>query len=229
MDSCPYCSKAIFFEEEDAFVYKYKNHERPADSDITGFDIAVGFCPSCGRLIVLFRQGIYEEHEYGAQLEKVITEEIIYPKYSARNLPDEVPEPYKSDFQEAAAVLSYSPKASAAISRRLLQNLLREQFKIKHSSLAKEIDEFLKLPGIPSYLTQAVDAIRNIGNFAAHPLKDTSTGEIVDVEDGEAEWLLDVLDSLFDYVFVQPKLLEKRRKHLNEKLKKLGKPPMKTT
>ena len=229
MDSCPYCSKAIFFEKEDTFVYEYAKHERPSGSNITGFEVAVGFCPSCDRLIVLFRQGIYEKQDYGPQLAEIITEEIIYPKYSARNLPNEVPEPFKSDFQEAVAVLFYSPKASAAISRRLLQNLLREQFKIKHSSLAKEIDEFLKLPGIPSYLTQAVDAIRNIGNFAAHPLKDTSTGEIVDVEDGEAEWLLDVLDSLFDYVFVQPTLLEKRKKHLNEKLKKLGKPPMKTT
>jgi hypothetical protein len=33
-----------------------------------------------------------------------------------------------------------------------------------------------------------LDAIRTIGNFAAHPIKSTSSGEIVDVEPGEAEW-----------------------------------------
>lgn len=68
--------------------------------------------------------------------------------------------------------------------------MLRGEFGIQHSSLAKEIDDFIQLNGVPSYLTDAVDAIRNIGNFAAHPLKDTHSGEIVDVEPGEAEWLL---------------------------------------
>jgi hypothetical protein len=29
--------------------------------------------------------------------------------------------------------------------------------------------------------------VRTIGNFAAHPIKSTSTGTIVDVEPGEAE------------------------------------------
>ena len=70
-------------------------------------------------------------------------------------------------------------------------------------------------------------AIRNIGNFGAHPVKDANTGEIVDVEPGEAEWLLDVLESLFDSAFVQPKRLEEREQKLNDKLQQIGKPPMK--
>ncbi len=82
-------------------------------------------------------------------------------------------------------------------------------------------------PLLDSYLSEAVDAVRNVGNFAAHPLKDTNTGEIVEVEEGEAEWLLDVIDALFGFTFVQPKRLEKRKKELNEKLSNLGKPPMK--
>jgi hypothetical protein len=76
-------------------------------------------------------------------------------------------------------------------------------------------------------LNDAIDAIRNVGNFAAHPLKDTNTGEIVEVEPGEAEWLIEVLEALFDFTFVQPKRLEERRKKLNAKLTTLGKPPMK--
>ena len=59
--------------------------------------------------------------------------------------------------------------------------------KIEGRNLAQEIDAFIQLKDVPSYLSDAVDAIRNVGNFAAHPLKDTSTGEIVDVEPGEAE------------------------------------------
>jgi hypothetical protein len=68
--------------------------------------------------------------------------------------------------------------------------------------------------------------VRQIGNFAAHPIKSTSTGEIVDVEEGEAEWNLDVLESLFDFYFVQPAIAAKRKADLNKKLKDAGKPPI---
>ena len=50
---------------------------------------------------------------------------------------------------------------------------------------------------------------------------------IVEVEPGEADWLLDVLEALFDFAFVQPKRLEERKRMLNAKLKALGKPRMK--
>ena len=52
---------------------------------------------------------------------------------------------------------------------------------------------------LPSSLADNVDAVRQVGNFAAHPIKSTSIGEIVEVEENEAEWLLDVLEELFDF------------------------------
>ena len=55
-------------------------------------------------------------------------------------------------------------------------------------------------------------------------MKSTVTGAIVDVEEGEAEWNLDVLESLFDFYFVQPALTAKRKAVLNQKLKEAGKP-----
>jgi hypothetical protein len=90
-------------------------------------------------------------------------------------------------------VQTLSPTASAALSRRILQNILRDEFNLQHHNLANAIDAFIAQPGIPSYLTKAVDAIRNIGNLAAHPLKNKNTGEVVPVEPGEAEWLIGVL------------------------------------
>ncbi len=66
-----------------------------------------------------------------------------------------------------------------------------------------------------------------IGAFAAHPIKSKASGEIIDVEPGEAEWNLDVLESLFDFYFTQPALLKKKREALNTKLKEAGKPEMK--
>ncbi|GAH88068.1 unnamed protein product, partial [marine sediment metagenome] len=41
------------------------------------------------------------------------------------------------------------------------------------------------------------------------------------------EWTLDVLESLFNFYFVQPELLKRKREALNKKLKNAGKKPMK--
>jgi hypothetical protein len=73
---------------------------------------------------------------------------------------------------------------------------------------------------------EMVDAVRNIGNFAAHPMKSQKSGEILPVEPGEAEWNLDVLESLFDFFFVQPTLIRGKREALNKKLAEAGKPPV---
>lgn len=45
-------------------------------------------------------------------------------------------------------------------------------------------------------------------------MKSQKTGQIVDVEPGEAEWTLDVLDALFDFYLVQPAILSEKRKGL---------------
>ena len=108
-----------------------------------------------------------------------------------------------------------------------MQNILREKAGVKHSDLSKEIQQVIDNNTLPSHLAESIDAIRNIGNFAAHPIKSSSTGEIVEVEVGEAEWILDVLESLFDFYFVQPAILKAKRDALNKKLSDAGKPPMK--
>jgi hypothetical protein len=226
---CPYCSTTVKVNYRETFI---ASHPDQLDH---GYEVAYGTCPQCSRPIVVLREGRVgtivpegiEEYAYPT-VENIEHEEIIYPKHATRSVEMEVPDDYRTEFLEACSVVQLSPKASAALSRRLLQAVLREEFNIKHGSLAKEIEDFIQREDVPPYLSKAVDAIRNIGNLAAHPIKDTSTGEIVDVEPGEAEWLLEVLESLFDFAFVQPKRLEERRQKLNEKLRALGKPPMKS-
>ncbi|MDO8131779.1 MAG: DUF4145 domain-containing protein, partial [Candidatus Brocadiales bacterium] len=120
-------------------------------------------------------------------------------------------------------VLSDSPKASAALSRRCLQHLLREKAHVKQSNLMNEIQEVIDSGNLPSYIVEAIDAIRKIGNYTAHPIKSERPGEVVDVEPGEADWNLDVLEALFNYYFVQPATIKKKREILNLKLKETDK------
>lgn len=187
-------------------------------------------CPACSRftLSLVSKSAI----DYGGRMGFMPNDEtsrvLARPKAALRPLPPkEVPEEFAGDYREAALVLSDSPKASAALSRRCLQHLIREKVGIKKADLAKEIEELITAGSLPSHLADAVDAIRNIGNFAAHPIKATASGEVLPVEPGEAEWTLDVLDGLFDFYFVQPAVLKAKRDALNAKLASASKPPVK--
>lgn len=155
---------------------------------------------------------------------------MIRPKGSNRPpLPEEVPPEYAEDYLEACLIIADSPKASAALSRRCLQHLLREQARAQNpNNLAEAIKEVINDPKTPTGIGESLDAVRNIGNYAAHPNKGMNTGEIVDVEPGEAEWCLEVIEMLYDYYFVAPTAIQRRTHALNERLAEMGKPPMTT-
>ena len=184
------------------------------------FYVVWQICPSCSRFIVnFFAQGSPDFPRP--------KEWLVYPKGATRPVPREVSPPYSQDFIEACLVLPDSEKASAALARRCLQSILRDKAQTTKRDLADQIDEVINSGKLPSHITEGLHAVRNIGNFAAHPMKSTSTGTIVNVEPGEAEWTLDVIESLFDFYFVQPALTAKRKADLNKKLKDAGKPEIK--
>ena len=134
----------------------------------------------------------------------------VFPQGSSRFVPPEVTGPVRDDFIEASEVLTISEKASAALSRRCLQTILIEKGGVKPSDdLSKQIDAVL--PILPKYIADDLDAIRNIGNFAAHPIKNKNTGQIEVIEPGEAEWNLDVLEELFDFYYVKPAQSQAKR------------------
>lgn len=226
---CPGCNVGIHFE-----VTGYSSAFLIPGRGNYGRDIAWGHCPECSALIIILRVGPVwfddddSEHTGGA-ITLPSLERIIEPRSALRRLAstDGVPQEVIDDFHEAAAVVAASPKASAAISRRLLQHVLVSALSATGNELSKQIDQALATKSLPGYLAEAVDAIRVVGNFAAHPTKDRNTGEILPVEPGEAEFLLDTLESLVDFAYVQPKRLAESRRLINEKLARAGKPPMK--
>ncbi len=208
---CPHCLDSFHSQASNTHL----------NSDVEGkWFVEHEICPSCQKLIVrLFRSS-------AVRGDKSI---LVRPKSVARSpLPPEVDDSALiEDYNEASVVLADSPKASAALSRRSLQYVLREKAGVKKSDLSAEIQEVLDSNQLPSDIADNLDAIRNIGNFATHPIKSTSTGEIVDVEPNEAEWNLEVLEELIDFYYVRPAVAKKKREDLNEKLASAGKPPLK--
>jgi len=211
---CPHCLEGIHSNKDRIFL--------GADGVGAEWEAYAENCPECNERII----ELLQKSPSGNTVEQEIQ---AYPKGVARSaVPNDVPNHFADDYKEACLVLSDSPKASAALSRRCLQNLLREKAGVKQGNLADEIQQVLDSKQLPSWLAESIDAVRNTGNFAAHPMKSTHSGEILDVEPGEAEWNLDVLESLFDFYFVQPEILKKKQAELNKKLSDAGKPPMKS-
>jgi len=207
---CPHCTIGFKPEWEETNIGYDSNYN---------WDCLHCRCSECEKSIIAIRGA-------GAYVGRV--ERIVHPKGHVRkSLPDEVDDvAVVNYYNESCLVLEDSPKASAALSRRSLQHILREKLNVKKSSLNAEIQEVIDSELLPSDLANNLDAIRNTGNFAAHPTKSTSTGEIVEVELGEAEWNLEVLEDLIEYTFVRPARSQAKRESLNAKLKDAGKPEM---
>lgn len=218
---CPHCLVA-FSPKWEADIRLF-DIESEGKKDRYGWDGRITDCPECHRGSIWVAK-VDRWMSGGKDTGEFV---LAFPRSGRTPLGPEVPSAHAEHYREACWVLSDSPKASAALSRRSLQLLLRDVAKVKPSDLSKEIDEVLTSNALPSHLAKAIDAVRQLGNFAAHPIKSTNTGEIVDVEPGEAEWLLDVIEGLFDFYFVQPAILEKKRGELDKKLAEAGKPPLK--
>ena len=211
---CPHCLEN-FFEN-------WKEEE--IDSDKEGiWRIKYCECPSCKKLIVKLKVLSFGGLEGSSSKEYLVRPKTI----SRAPLSPDIPEKFANDYKEACLTIADSPKASAALSRRCLQNLLREKAKTIKKDLSGQIQEVINSKKLPSYLSEDLDAVRNIGNFGTHPIKSKGTGEIIEVEPGEAEWNLNILEQLFDFYFVQPEISRKKRENLNKKLKNAGKPQMK--
>jgi len=227
---CPHCLVEFHAERE----INHLGNDVQGEWAIEKFD-----CPNpdCKKSVLFLLNGKFNQnrHTYRYSImtdpdgnELISKRELIRPKGSNRPpVPKEVPNGIANDYNEACLVLPDSAKASSALSRRALQHLLRDVAGINEGNLANEIQQVLDSNQLPSYLSESIDAIRNIGNFAAHPSKSTSTGEIVEVEAGEGEWNLEVLEMLFDFYYVQPVRIRSRREALNQKLGDSGKRDMK--
>lgn len=167
------------------------------------------YCPSCKKFTLVL--------QLRSEIGEAVNETLIRPKTSNRPpIPLEVPEKFAVDYLEASLVLSDSPKASAALSRRCLQLLLREKVGIQAPTLHKEIEQAKGLDTLPTHIVDLLDVPRQIGNLAAHPELDTA-GIIVEIEPWEAEWCLEVIEALYDHLFVAPARNAERLNRLKQK------------
>ncbi len=216
---CPHCTIAMSPVRERFGGQMFYKDTEGADARVEAVS-----CPQCS--------GVFLVHTYFETRESLEAGTatwvdhdtfVLWPRVSSRKpVPLEVPEQYASLAREAALILDDSPRASAALSRRCLQQLLRNEAKAPRGSLYSEIELVLANGDLPSRATRSLHSLREIGNMAAHPNKGPGTDDYLEVEPGEADWTLDVLDDLFDHYFVGPAVEAERRAALDTKLGRRG-------
>jgi hypothetical protein len=118
----------------------------------------------------------------------------VLPESKAIPLPEYISDQIRNDYEEAALIVAKSAKASATLSRRCLQGMIRDFWRVKPGRLYDEINAIKDK--VDPELWEAIDGLRKIGNIGAHMENDVNL--IVDVEPDEAEkliWLIELLVS----------------------------------
>jgi len=216
--NCPYCT----ISDHPSF---YRAPVLLSQTTSTGWAVGAMKCPSCDELII--ELNTRTRHRFNSENYSF----IALPKNPRiKQLSSEVPVALSNDYLEARKVLPISPKASAALSRRCLQIILNDHGYTR-KNLAQQVDAVIAETDpsrvLPQALIETIDTIRNFGNFSAHPIDDITTNQIIDVEEHEAEYCLEILDEMFDHFYVRPARLAAKKASLNAKLAAAGKPPSK--
>jgi len=195
-------------------------HRTPGSQ--SDFMIESTVCPACYQPNLYLVEGVYKVkesiHKSVRVAEDVKWRRLIYPLTEhASSLPPEVPNEYRSLYNEASAVLPISPRASAALARTLLEMILVNQGAPKSKDLFAQI-EWCLTQGVPTYISESLDDVRKVGKFAAHFKQNACNGEVLEVEPGEAEFVLVNVVNLLDFYFVMPAKVRERSEAIRQKL-----------
>lgn len=218
---CPHCGVAVHIKLD------WCCFEQPRENSLSdlnqgpdmGHGVYLVYCPNCNEPICYLIEGqIGRDYDGDLCITNNYNRKMIYPQFPRKaNLSEYVPLVYAELYSEAEQVSYMSPRASATLSRYLLQMILHEELKILKRNLEEEIAELEKVSNMPSSLIGMLQVMRKVANFGAHPKKSTHTGEIVDVELGEAEIMLELIQEVFDVLFIKPKRQEEKLAEITEK------------
>lgn len=199
--TCPFCGRDTTITSSDTTSFSDRLHidNSVGDHSIIGKFIV---CPNekCKKYTLEFWLGTSKTtYGGGKDFGEVLKHWQLVPPSKAKAFPSYVPQPIVKDYEEACLILTGSPKASATLSRRCLQGMIRNYWEVKRPEghkgywrLKEEIESIEDK--VEPETWAAIDGVRKIGNIGAHMEEDINV--IVDVDPDEAEkliWLIEVL------------------------------------
>ena len=150
---------------------------------------------------------------------------LVRPRWanSVRHVDLKVPEAMRKDFQEAAAILDLSPKMSAVMSRRILDDLLEEYAGRDEHFLGQKLENFAKDSRFPLPVRENAKALNEVAKLGAHTKKNEQE-EIIDVDRDEAAWTLELVERFFEILIVAPARDAKMVKQIEAKRDSIARP-----
>ena len=198
---CPYCWIQLILSENDNYhkleneiEFEYESSHRGASSFSIHNEVTLCTNPECKNIIFSTWISAYQNGgDFIGYHFNEIWQWNILPEYIGNTYnPKIVPQVIISDYQEACAIISKSPKASATLFRRCLQWMIRDYWKVAKSRLIDEIECIKDKVDAPVW--DALETLRETWNIGAHMEKDINT--IIDIDEWEVEqlkWLIEFL------------------------------------
>lgn len=210
--SCPYCNRDTTLTESNLSSSSHYFNCNNKDDDLI-LETHVFVCPNpiCKEYMIVAnlrkRQWDTARDHWIEDIQPLLHWNLK-PQSQAKVFPSYIPKPIIDDYEEACLIRDLSPKASATLSRRCLQGIIRDFHGIVESRLIDEINE---LEGkIDALIWQAIDAVRHIGNIGAHMEKDINL--IIDVDPQEASALIGLIEMLLKDWYIDRHEKEKQLK-----------------
>jgi len=210
--TCPFCGRPTTITDEN---YQADTFELYIPNKYGHMTIQNRFitCPNPECREVTFSVLLYAM-EYNKTLGRWKTAKLkkqwnLIPQSQAKVFPGYIPEAIRADYSEACAIKDLSSKASATISRRCLQGMIRDFWGVKKPKLINEIEAIKDR--VDPLTWQAIDSVREVGNIGAHMEKDINL--IIDVEPEEASLLINLIETLMKEWYINR---HERQKQLQE-------------
>lgn len=205
--TCPHCNRPQTVTEK-----KFSRYTGPAGVSDTKVGslalerISIGCAnPDCDEFTLFIKVGpdIGGERGWAVDPNRIILQERLIPRGASKPQPEYIPAPIREDYYEACLIRDLSPKASATLTRRCLQGMIRDFCGVSKGRLIDEIEALKKAVengtadrSVTEESVQAIDHVRAVGNIGAHMEKDIDL--IIPVDPGEAQALIDLTELLFE-------------------------------
>lgn len=198
--TCPYCNHDTIIGKENYRSYMSDNYIANKHG-CKSLEIQWIVCPNeeCQQtnLVAALNTLAYESGVWTNKQDHIEIWRLL-PKSLAKVFPDYIPHVIRQDYEEACAIMDSSPKASATLSRRCLQGMIRNFWKISKNRLIDEINELKEK--VDPLTWKSIDSIRKVGNIGTHMEKDIDL--IIEVDPSEANLLIQLIELLMNEWYI---------------------------
>ncbi len=212
--TCPYCTQnaTITDSNSSSNIHRFDGGSKAGSLSIYTF---VTVCPNknCEEYEVEAR--LYKNKNINGCWETVGDSLFTWklkPTSSAKPFPSYIPKTILKDYEEACLIKDLSPQASATLSRRCLQGIIRNYWKISNARLIDEINELKDK--IDPITWDTIDSVCSTGNIGAHMGKNINL--IIEVAPHEVNLLIGLIEILLEDWYISR---HEREQHLKNIVK----------